>query len=193
MKKTTLMIVITLAAAIAGCEKDATPGGSGSASAATSAAAPTKAAEPAKENKVPADPNNIVNVAGGSKDHTTLVTALKAADYVDSVSNPGPITVFAPTNAAFDKLPKGTVEGLLKPEKVDDLKTILKHHVVPSTYTEKDLKDGMTLGMVDGTKVTVHVKDGKIQVDSANVVASIKCSNGIIHVVDSVLLPPSGK
>jgi uncharacterized surface protein with fasciclin (FAS1) repeats len=117
------------------------------------------------------------------------VTALKAADYIDSVSNPGPITVFAPTNAAFDKLPKGTVEGLLKPEKVDDLKTILKHHVVPSTYEQKDLKDGMTLGMVDGGKVTVHVQDGKIRVNDANVVTAIRASNGIVYVIDGVLLP----
>jgi uncharacterized surface protein with fasciclin (FAS1) repeats len=97
--------------------------------------------------------------------------------------------VFAPTNAAFDKLPKGTVEELLKPEKVDDLKTVLKHHVVPSTYEAKDLKDGMVLGMVSG-KVTVHVKDGKIKVEDANVVASIKASNGIVHVIDGVLVPP---
>jgi uncharacterized surface protein with fasciclin (FAS1) repeats len=191
MKKTMLTIVITLLGLSVACEKDATPGaGAGaSATAATSAAALPKA----PEFKVPADPNNIVNVAGGSKDHTTLVAALKAADYIDSVSNPGPITVFAPTNAAFDKLPKGTVDGLLKPEKIDDLKTILKFHVVPSTYEAKDLKDGASLGMVNGGHTTVHVKDGKIMINDANVVASIKCSNGIIHVIDAVLLPPPPK
>lgn len=193
MKKTTLMIVMTLAA-LAGCEEKTTGGaGGGGSAAATGSTTTTSAPVKTAENKVPADPNNIVNVAGGSKDHTTLVTALKAADYIDSVSNPGPITVFAPTNAAFDKLPKGTVEGLLKPEKADDLRTILKYHVVPSTYTEKDLKEGMTLGMVNGGKTTVHVKDGKIMINDANVVASIKCSNGIIHVIDAVLLPPPPK
>ncbi len=185
MNKTLKTFALVVCVAAAACEKDAPPSGSST----TSATTPAKAAEPAKDNVVPTDPNNIVNVAGGSKDHSTLVAALKAADYIDAISNPGPITVFAPTNAAFDKLPKGTVEGLLKPEKSADLKTILKHHVVPSTYTEKDLKDGMTLGMVDGGRTTVHVKDGKVQLDGANVVASIKCSNGIIHVVDSVLLP----
>ena len=189
--KTIPMMVTLLAVAALACEKEAPPGSTATTNATPATTA--KAAEPAKENPVPADPNNIVNVAAGSKDHSTLVAALKAADYVDAVSNPGPITVFAPTNAAFDKLPKGTVEGLLKPEKVADLKTILKHHVLPSTYGEKDLKDGMSLGMVDGTKTTVHVKDGKLSLDGANVIASIKCSNGIIHVVDSVLLPPSGK
>lgn len=181
MKRTMLMLAITL---LLGCEKDVTP-------AATHATGSPPAAPTAiEENKVPVDPNNIVSIAAGSKDHTTLVAALKAADYIDSVSNPGPITVFAPTNAAFDKLPKGTVEGLLRPEKVADLKTILKYHVVPSTYLATDLKDGMTLGMVNGGKVTVHVKDGKTMVNDANVVASIKASNGIIHVIDGVLLPP---
>lgn len=158
---------------------------------ATATAAEAKPAPETQEFKVPTDPKNIVNIAGGSKDHSTLVAALKAADYVDSVANPGPITVFAPTNAAFDKLPKGTVEGLLKPEKQADLKTILKYHVVPSTYGAKDLKDGMSLGMVNGGKVAVHVKDGKITVNDANVIATIPASNGVVHVIDSVLLPPS--
>ncbi len=180
---------LVAALALLGCDKESTTSTTSTNVAATATAtAATPAPEKTAENKVPTDPNNIVNIAGGSKDHTTLVAALKAADYVDSVSNPGPITVFAPTNAAFEKLPKGTVEGLLKPEKVDDLKTILKHHVVPSTYDAKDLKDGMVLGMVSG-KVTVHVKDGKIKVDDANVVASIKASNGIVHVIDAVLVP----
>jgi uncharacterized surface protein with fasciclin (FAS1) repeats len=173
---------------VSACEKDATTAPSGSASTtAQSAPAPTQ------EFKVPADPKNIVNIAIGSKDHTTLVAALKAADYVDSVSNPGPITVFAPTNAAFDKLPKGTVEGLLKADKIDDLKTVLKYHVVPSTYDVKSLKDGMTLGMVNGKKTTVHVKDGKIAINDANIIASIPASNGVVHVIDAVLLPPADK
>lgn len=180
------VLLLSLAAALVGCEKQAPTSAPAASTAPAAAAAPV----PTADFKVPTDPNNIVNIAIGSKDHTTLVTALKAADYVDSVSNPGPITVFAPTNAAFDKLPKGTVEGLLKPEKVDDLKGILKHHVVPSTYEAKDLKDGMVLGMVSG-KVTVKVKDGKITVDGANVVASIKASNGVVHVIDAVLVPPT--
>jgi len=180
MKRTMLMLAVTL---LLGCEKDATPAAS------RTTGSPPTAPAPAEETKVPVDPNNIVSIAANSKDHTTLVAALKAADYIDSVSNPGPITVFAPTNAAFDKLPKGTVEGLLKPEKVDDLKTILKYHVAPSTYLATDLKDGTTLGMVNGGKVTVHVKDGKTMVNDANVVASIRASNGVIHVIDGVLLP----
>jgi uncharacterized surface protein with fasciclin (FAS1) repeats len=139
----------------------------------------------------PLDPNNIVSIAVGSKDHTTLVTALKAADYVRSVANPGPLTVFAPTNAAFDKLPKGTVEGLLKPEKQADLKEIIKYHATPATFEIDKFKDGMQLQMANGKKVTFHVKDGKVTVNDANIVASVRASNGIVHIIDAVLLPPA--
>jgi len=104
--------------------------------------APSSSIQANAAPSVPADPTNIVNIAGGSKDHTTLVAALKAADYIDSVSNAGPFTVFAPTNAAFDKLPPGTVDGLLKKEKQGDLKNILQYHVTVSTYQVKDLKEG---------------------------------------------------
>ena len=88
----------------------------------------------------PLDPNNIVSIATSSKDHTTLVAALQAADYVRSVANPGPLTVFAPTDAAFGKLPAGTVEGLVKPEKQADLREILKYHVAAAVYEEPALK-----------------------------------------------------
>lgn len=137
----------------------------------------------------PLDDRNIVSIASASADHTTLVTALRAADYVTGVANPGPLTVFAPTNAAFEALPAGTVENLLEPENVDDLRHILQHHVVPSVYTAASLRDGQTLGMVDGNRVTIHVADGRIMVDDATVVASIPASNGIVHVIDRVLLP----
>lgn len=186
MKKILLLCATTLLFA---CDKDAAPVPGGGSTAPT--AAPTAAAQPEK-NTIPTDPQNIVNIAGNSKDHSTLVTALKAADYIDSVSNPGPITVFAPTNAAFEKLPKGTVEGLLEPEKAEDLRTILKYHVVPSSYFAKDLTDGVTLGMING-KATIHVKDGKTMINDATVIATIKASNGVIHVIDGVLLPPPAK
>jgi uncharacterized surface protein with fasciclin (FAS1) repeats len=137
----------------------------------------------------PLEPDNIVSIASGSKDHTTLVTALQAADYVKSVANPGPLTVFAPTNAAFAKLPAGTVEGLLKPEKQADLKEIIKYHAAPSVYETKSLVDGQQIGMANGQKVTIRVKDGKFMVNDANITASIRASNGIVHVIDGVLLP----
>ena len=138
-------------------------------------------------------PETVTDVASGSKDHTTLVTALKAADYYEALRNPGPFTVFAPTNAAFEKLPAGTVETLLKPENQDKLKKILQHHVVLSTYETKWFKDGQTFGMVDGTKATMHVKDGKVMIEDATIVGSVRCGNGIVHVVDTVVLPPEKK
>lgn len=133
---------------------------------------------------------NVVQIAVGSKDHTTLVTALKAGDRVDPLANPGPFTVFAPTNAAFAKLPPGTVESLLKPENKEKLIDILEYHVFVGVYQLKDLKDGMTLNQVNLDNVTIHVKDKKVMVNDATIIASIKASNGIVHVIDTVLLPP---
>jgi uncharacterized surface protein with fasciclin (FAS1) repeats len=144
---------------------------------------------PAEATHPPVDPTNIVSIAGGSKDHSTLVAALKSADYLDALSNPGPFTVFAPTNGAFEKLPPGTVDSLLKPESRNALNTVLQHHVTVSTYALRDLHDGQVLSMVDGGKVTVHVKNGKTSINDANVVASIPASNGIVHVIDAVLVP----
>ncbi|MCE9576688.1 MAG: fasciclin domain-containing protein [Deltaproteobacteria bacterium] len=137
----------------------------------------------------PADPHNIVNIAIGSKDHSTLVAALKAANYVTAVANPGPLTVFAPTNAAFEKLPPGTVEGLLKPEKLDDLKNVLKYHVTTSSWDLASLKDGMEMGMSNGGKAIIHIVDGKVMINDATIIGSIKASNGMVHVIDTVLLP----
>ncbi len=173
------------------CDQPSSQSGAEREEPAASAGAQTEGADQQGAPHPPVDPNNIVSIATGSKDHTTLVAALKAADYMDSVSNPGPLTVFAPTNAAFDKLPKGTVEGLLKPEKQADLKEILKYHVTVSTYRQKDFHDGQILAMADGAKATMHVKDGKVSINDANIIASIPASNGIVHVIDGVLLPPA--
>jgi len=134
---------------------------------------------------------DVVKVAVGSPDHTTLVTALKAAEYVDVLSNAGPFTVFAPTNAAFEKLPAGTVEGLLKPEKKGDLRSILEYHVYVGRLTAEMLQDGQVLGQASGHNATVAVKDGKVTINGATIIASIPASNGIIHVIDAVLLPPA--
>lgn len=190
MKK---LVLVVLLAALVGCDKAAPATQTTAKTTGGQAPAEPPAAKNTEPTVVaPSDgPKNIVNVAVGSKDHTTLVTALKAADYVDSLTNPGPFTVFAPTNAAFDKLPKGTVEGLLKPEKVADLKGILQYHVAVSVYQLSSFKDGQILAMANGSKVTFHVKDGKVTVNDAAIVASIPASNGIIHVIDGVLLPPA--
>lgn len=169
-------------AALVGCQNSETE------------APPAQAAAPevtaAAKKPRPLDPKNIVSIAANSKDHSTLVKALEAADYVESIANPGPFTVFAPTNAAFDKLPKGTVEGLLAKGKEDDLRNVLKYHVAVSTYGVDKLHDGDVLAMANGAKATIHAKDGKVTINDATIVASIPASNGIVHVIDGVLLPP---
>lgn len=138
---------------------------------------------------------NIVENAAGSADHTTLVAAVKAAGLDGTLSGPGPFTVFAPTNAAFDKLPKGTVEGLLKPEKKADLTKILTYHVVSGSYMAANLKDGQKLKTVQGEEITIGYKDNKWTVtdakgNSANItIADVASSNGVTFVIDSVLMP----
>lgn len=137
---------------------------------------------------------NVVGIAVGSADHTTLVTAVKAAGLVDELSNAGPFTVFAPTNAAFAKLPAGTVEGLLKEDKKEDLSNILEYHVSVGVFKPEMLQDGQVIGQVNGDNITVTKKDGKILLNgTATIVASVPASNGIVHVIDGVLLPPAKK
>ena len=135
---------------------------------------------------------NVVQVAIGSKDHTTLVAAVKAAELVDVLSTTGPFTVFAPTNEAFAKLPAGTVDGLLKPEKKDDLTDILQYHVAVGVFKTDMFQDGQTIGQVNGGNITISKKADGIYVNgTAKIIASIPASNGIIHVIDGVLLPPT--
>src|SRR5688500_5257499 len=130
---------------------------------------------------------NVVHIAVSSADHSTLVAAVKAAELVDALSNAGPFTVFAPTNAAFDKLPAGTVDGLLKPEKKEDLQDILQYHVSIGVFKPESFQDGQSIGQANGGNIRISVKDGKIMVnETATVVASIPASNGIIHVIDAV-------
>lgn len=136
---------------------------------------------------------NIVQVALASKDHTTLVAALQAADLVDVLANPGPFTVFAPTNAAFEKLPAGVVEGLLKADKKNDLRNILQYHVTVSMFKAESFKNDQSLWMVNGNHTKFTVKDGKVGINDAHILASVQCSNGIVHVIDAVLLPPEKK
>lgn len=145
---------------------------------------------------------NIIQNAVNSKDHTTLVAAVKAAGLVDTLSGPGPFTVFAPTNEAFDKLPAGTVDTLLKPENKATLTKILTYHVVPGTITAHDLmQKAMDMGgmyqmtTVEGGTLTAEMKNGDLYlVDekgdwSKVTIPDVMQSNGVIHVVDTVLLP----
>jgi uncharacterized surface protein with fasciclin (FAS1) repeats len=135
---------------------------------------------------------DVVKVAAGSAEHTTLVAAVKQAELVDALSNAGPFTVFAPTNAAFDKLPKGTVEGLMKEDKKADLQDVLQYHVYVGIIKPEMMQDGMTLNQVNGGNISISSKDGKIVINnSATILASIPASNGMIHVIDGVLLPPA--
>jgi uncharacterized surface protein with fasciclin (FAS1) repeats len=151
------------------------------------AAAPAKSAE----SLPPLDATNIVSIALGSKDHTTLVAALKAADYVTAVAASGPLTVFAPTNAAFDALPAGTLDSLLEPANADQLREVLKYHVTTSTLRAETFQDGQSLGMANGAKTTLQREGDAVSINGAHVVASIPASNGIVHVIDAVLLPPA--
>ena len=145
---------------------------------------------------------NIIQNAVNSKDHTTLVAAVKAAGLVDTLSGKGPFTVFAPTNDAFAKLPAGTVDTLLKPENKGQLTQVLTYHVVPGRLTAKDLMSAVEKGggkamlkTVEGKDLTVEIKDGAIWVwdakgDSAKItIKNVMQSNGVIHVIDTVLLP----
>lgn len=137
---------------------------------------------------------DIVKVAVGSADHTTLVAALKQADYVTALSNAGPFTVFAPTNAAFDKLPKGTVDGLMKADKKGDLQNILEYHVSIGVFNQDMMQDGQVIDQANNKKITISKSaDGKIKINgTANILAEVKASNGIVYVIDEVLLPPAG-
>ncbi len=134
------------------------------------------------------DEKNIVGIASKSPDHTTLVAAVVAADLVGVLSNTGPLTVFAPTNAAFDKLPAGTLDDLLKPENKARLAEIITSHAGAGKYRINYLKDGMMLAQATGHKVAVEVKEDGTYVNGSKILATIDASNGIIHVVDDVFL-----
>ena len=157
----------------------------------------------AKENTVmvggaPMFPSkNIIQNAVNSKDHTTLVAAVKAAGLVETLEGKGPFTVFAPTNTAFGKLPAGTVETLVKPENKATLTKILTYHVVPGKLAAADLKDGMKLKTAEGEQLSVKLQDGKVWIVDAKggtsmvTISNVNQSNGVIHVVDTVLMPAS--
>ncbi|MDN7025938.1 fasciclin domain-containing protein [Methanoculleus sp. FWC-SCC1] len=141
-------------------------------------------AEPMQENP------NIVELASGVDDLSTLVTAVQAADLVDTLSAEGPYTVFAPTNAAFDELPDGVLEDLLA--NPDELANVLTYHVVEGIYCADDLADIDTLTTVQGDEIRITVTDGGVMVNDAMVIdANIDASNGVVHVIDGVLIPPA--
>lgn len=132
---------------------------------------------------------NILQVAIGSADHTTLVAAVKAAEQTTALANNGPLTVFAPTNDAFAALPEGTVESLLLPENKMKLISIIQFHAAPGTYDLDHLKDGQSLFVASGHNIKVEVREDGTYVHGAKILGSVKASNGIVHVIDQVLLP----
>ena len=144
----------------------------------------------------------IVDVAAGNPEFSTLVAAVKAAGLVETLSGEGPFTVFAPTNAAFDKLPAGTVEGLLKPENLEKLKGLLTYHVVAGKFDAAAVTEAINKGKgkftvttVQGGKIDLSLKNGKVTLTDANgktstvVIADVNASNGVIHAIDGVVMP----
>ncbi len=132
---------------------------------------------------------NVLQIAIGSADHTTLVAAVQAAELENALVNAGPLMVFAPTNDAFAALPEGTVDNLLKPENKDQLAHILKHHVTPGNYSKDFLKKFKKLGQASNGYVTVEVKGDDVFVGGAKILGSVSAGNGIVHVVDKVIIP----
>ena len=132
---------------------------------------------------------NVLQIAIGSKDHTTLVAAVQAAGLENALVNAGPLMVFAPTNEAFAALPEGTVENLLKPENKDALANILKYHVTPGNYSKDFLKKFKKLGQANNQSVQVEVIGDDVYVGGAKIIGSVNAGNGIVHVVDKVILP----
>jgi uncharacterized surface protein with fasciclin (FAS1) repeats len=140
--------------------------------------------------RIHAAEKDIVDTAVGAKQFSTLVAAVQAAGLVETLKGEGPFTVFAPTNAAFEKLPEGTVESLLKPENKDKLVAILTYHVVPGKVMAKDVVGLSKAKSVQGKEITITVKGDRVLVDKARVIKTdIECSNGVIHVINAVILP----
>lgn len=131
----------------------------------------------------------VLDIAMGSDDHTTLVVAVQAAQLENALVNAGPLMVFAPTNEAFAALPEGTVEGLLEPDQKEALSNILLYHVTPGKYTKDFLKNFKKLGQANNQNVLVEVKGEDVYVGGAKIIASVPAGNGIVHVVDKVMLP----
>ena len=177
----------------------------GAMSVADSAAQPTDSARMAKPGGVLVDgvamtaDKTIVENAAAAKSVSTLVQAVQAAGLADALSAPGPFTVLAPTNAAFDKLPKGALAGLLKPESKAKLQGALKYHVIASRLLAADFRDGQQLTTLNGAKLTVAVKDGQVQISNGTdapvrvLTPDIISKNGVTHLIDGVLLPPPVK
>ncbi len=193
------MKIKTLAAAsvaallvLAGCGTDTDEAATDTTSVEATSAAPMEESEtPMEESEAPMDePGTIVDVAAANPDFETLVAAVTAADLVGTLSSEGPFTVFAPTDAAFEALPDGLLDALLLPENKDALTSILTYHVLPAEVMAADVTAG-EVETVEGSTIEIKTDDG-VMVNDANVVATdVDASNGVIHAIDAVLVPPS--
>ena len=133
---------------------------------------------------------DIVDTAVGAEGFGTLVKAVQAAELVETLKGKGPFTVFAPTDEAFAQIPKDALANLLKPENREDLVKVLTYHVVPGKVMAADVVNVSNAKTVEGSEITVTVKDGKVMIDNANVIKTdIVCDNGVIHVIDAVIMP----
>lgn len=186
MKKS-IMILAVLALAFSSCAKTETAGETTTTESAGIEPAATGGQEAVVDNDSAPD---IVKLAVSNPDLSTLVKGVQAAGLATSLSNAGPFTVFAPTNEAFAKLPAGALDDLMKPENKDKLNDILGHHTYVGVIKTDYLTDGQSLGMVDGTPISIKMVDGKPVINGTiNILASVPAANGIVHVVDSVILP----
>ena len=186
MKKSIMMLAV-IALAFSSCAKNETAAETTTTESAGIEPASTGGQEAVVDNDSSPD---IVKLAVSNPDLSTLVKAVQAAGLATSLSNAGPFTVFAPTNEAFAKLPAGTLDDLLKPENKDKLNDILSHHTYVGVIKTDYLTDGQSLGMVDGTPISIKMVDGKPVINGTiNIIASVPAANGIVHVVDSVILP----
>ncbi len=136
---------------------------------------------------------SCLQIALESADHKTLVAAVQAVQLENALVNAGPLTVFAPTDAAFEALPEGTVDNLVKPENKAALSNILKYHVTPGNLSTKLLKSLKKVGQANGQNIPITKKDGELYIGEAKIIASVPAGNGIVHVIDKVLLPPEKK
>ena len=159
----------------------------------------TMAESPAESGtSAPESPATVVDVAASNDDFSTLVTAVDSADLAETLSGDGPFTVFAPVNDAFAALPPGTLDSLLLPENQDQLTAVLTYHVVPQEAMSDDLSDGMTVTTVQGQPLTVGVTDAGVTLTDATgntvsvVQADIEAGNGVVHIIDGVLIPAAG-
>ena len=182
MKKS-IIILGLVGFALVSCKKNETT--------TTDSATTTEAVGQGQEAVLDDDSNpTVVQLAAKNPDLSTLVTAVKAANLTTSLSNAGPFTVFAPLNSAFDKLPAGTVDGLLKPEQADALSDVLGYHTYIGVIKEESMSDGQSLGMVNGKNIKITIVDGKPVINGkAKIVATVPASNGIVYAIDEVMLP----